>query len=42
LRCPVVDVPVVFVEEEVVLLEEGLGHVGEVSVGEGAEEEITF
>ncbi len=42
LRGPVVDVPVVFVEEEVVLLELGRRHAAEVGVGEGGEEEIRF
>ena len=39
---PVVDVPVVFVEEAVVGVELGPGHVCEVGVGEGGEEEVTF
>ena len=38
LGCPVVDVPVVFVEEVVVGVELGAGHVCEVGVGEGGEE----
>ncbi len=42
LRGPVVDVPVVLVEEEVVLFELLGRHVGEVGVGEGGEEEVTF
>lgn len=42
LRGPVVDVPVVFVEEEVVLLELGGGHGDEVGGGEGGEEEVGF
>ena len=39
---PVVDVPVVLVEEEVVLLQELGGHRGQLGVGEGAEEEVTL
>lgn len=42
LGCPVVDVPVVFVEEEVVLGELGFGHGLEVFGGEGGEEEVAF
>ena len=42
LRCPVVDVPVVFVEEEVVLAELGVCHAGEVDGCEGGEEEVGF
>jgi hypothetical protein len=39
---PVVDVPVVLVEEEVVLLQELGRHRGQLGVGEGAEEEVTL
>jgi hypothetical protein len=42
LRGPVVDIPVVFVEEGVELLELGGGHGAEVGVGEGGEEEVAF
>lgn len=40
LRGPVVDVPVVLVEEQVVFCELGAGHAGEVRGGEGGEEEV--
>lgn len=39
---PVVNVPVVFVEEAVVFGELGGGHLGEVGGGEGGEEEVGF
>lgn len=39
---PVVNVPVVFVEEEVVLLELFGGHGLEVGLGEGGEDEVGF
>lgn len=39
---PVVDVPVVLVEEEVVLVEEWTGECGQVRGGEGGEEEVGF
>lgn len=42
LRAPVVYVPVVFVEELVVLVELGEGEVGEVFVGKGGQEEVGF
>ena len=37
---PVVDVPVVLVEEEVVLVQELGAHRGQLGFGEGAEEEV--
>ena len=42
LRGPVVDVPVVFVEEGVELLQLGGRHGAEVGVGEGGEEQVAF
>lgn len=42
MRRPVVDVPVVFVEEEVVFAHLGERHGGEVCGGEGGEEQIGF
>lgn len=42
LCCPVVDIPVVFIEEEIILLELFRGHVWEMGIGEGGEEEVTF
>lgn len=42
LRCPVVDVPVVLVEERVELLQLGGRHGAEVGVGEGGQEQVAF
>lgn len=42
MRGPVVDIPIVLVEEQVVLLELVKGHCSEVVVGEGGAEEIGF
>ena len=42
LRGPVVDVPVIFVEEEIVLLEKLRGHGRELGVGEGAHKKIAL
>lgn len=42
LRSPVVDVPVVLVEERVKLLQLGGRHGAEVGVGEGGQEQIAF
>ena len=42
LRGPVVDVPVVFVEEGVELLQLGGGHGAEVGVGEGGQQQVAF
>lgn len=42
LRGPVVNIPVVLVEEQVVLLKLGRGHGLEMGLGEGGEDEVGF
>ena len=39
---PIVDIPIILVEEDIVLLQLRGGHLGEVVVREGGEEEVTF